>query len=138
MTDDNAVRWWARTMGRAVYIRDDLDGYGAVLAWDGPSRAEGERVTVTDVTLAYDATGPVLSGITIAYPGQPTFPAPPLPLAGETVEAWKARTGAPGSMTDAGDAVVVRTALGEVRARRVILATNAFPPLARKIGRAHV
>lgn len=94
-------------MGRAVYIRDDLDGYGAVLAWDGPSRAEGERVTVTDVTLAYDATGPVLSGITIAYPGQPTFPAPPLPLAGETVEAWKARTGAPGSMTDAGDVLLV-------------------------------
>jgi glycine/D-amino acid oxidase-like deaminating enzyme len=39
------------------------------------------------------------------------------------------------SMTDDGDMVVLRTALGRVRARRVILATNAFPPLARKIRR---
>jgi glycine/D-amino acid oxidase-like deaminating enzyme len=39
------------------------------------------------------------------------------------------------SMTDDGDAVVLATAMGRVRARRVILATNAFPPLARKIRR---
>ena len=39
------------------------------------------------------------------------------------------------SIDDDGDAVVVRTALGRVRARRVILATNAFPPLARRIRR---
>jgi glycine/D-amino acid oxidase-like deaminating enzyme len=39
------------------------------------------------------------------------------------------------SMTDDGDAVVLQTALGQIRARRVILATNAFPPLARKIRR---
>ncbi|MFL5790266.1 MAG: NAD(P)/FAD-dependent oxidoreductase, partial [Actinomycetota bacterium] len=36
---------------------------------------------------------------------------------------------------DEGDALVVRTALGRVRAQRVILATNAFPPLAREIRR---
>jgi glycine/D-amino acid oxidase-like deaminating enzyme len=34
-----------------------------------------------------------------------------------------------------GDAVVVRTPLGRVRARRAILATNAFPPLAKEIRR---
>jgi glycine/D-amino acid oxidase-like deaminating enzyme len=39
------------------------------------------------------------------------------------------------SIQDDGEAVLVRTALGTVRARRVILATNAFPPLARKIRR---
>jgi glycine/D-amino acid oxidase-like deaminating enzyme len=39
------------------------------------------------------------------------------------------------SMSDDGDAVVLRTALGTVRARRVILATNAFPPLERRIRR---
>jgi glycine/D-amino acid oxidase-like deaminating enzyme len=39
------------------------------------------------------------------------------------------------SMEDDGEAVVLRTALGSVRARRVILATNAFPPLARAIRR---
>jgi glycine/D-amino acid oxidase-like deaminating enzyme len=39
------------------------------------------------------------------------------------------------SMVDDGETVALRTALGEVRARRVILATNAFPPLARAIRR---
>jgi glycine/D-amino acid oxidase-like deaminating enzyme len=39
------------------------------------------------------------------------------------------------AMNDDGDTVVLRTALGQLRARRVILATNAFPPLARKIRR---
>ena len=34
-----------------------------------------------------------------------------------------------------GDAVVVRTPLGSVRSRRAILATNAFPPLAKEIRR---
>jgi len=34
-----------------------------------------------------------------------------------------------------GDTVVVRTPLGRVRARRAILATNAFPPLAKEIRR---
>ena len=34
-----------------------------------------------------------------------------------------------------GDAVVIRTPLGSVRARRAILATNAFPPLAKEIRR---
>jgi glycine/D-amino acid oxidase-like deaminating enzyme len=34
-----------------------------------------------------------------------------------------------------GDALVVRTQLGRVRARRAILATNAFPPLAKEIRR---
>ena len=38
MIDDSCVPWWARTIAQAVYIRDDLDGYGAVLAWDGPPR----------------------------------------------------------------------------------------------------
>jgi glycine/D-amino acid oxidase-like deaminating enzyme len=33
------------------------------------------------------------------------------------------------------DAVIVRTRLGRVRARRAILATNAFPPLAKEIRR---
>ena len=36
------------TMGRAVYVRDDLDGYGAILHWEGPPRAEGEVVAVTN------------------------------------------------------------------------------------------
>ena len=39
------------------------------------------------------------------------------------------------AITDDGDAVIVRTALGRVRARRVILGTNAFPPLAKKLQR---
>jgi glycine/D-amino acid oxidase-like deaminating enzyme len=39
------------------------------------------------------------------------------------------------AMVEEGDAVNLRTALGQVRARRVILATNAFPPLARAIRR---
>ncbi len=39
------------------------------------------------------------------------------------------------SIDEDGDALVVRTALGRVRARRVILATNAFPPLAKKLRR---
>ncbi len=39
------------------------------------------------------------------------------------------------SMVDDGDAVMLRTALGSLRARRVILATNAFPPLARRLRR---
>jgi glycine/D-amino acid oxidase-like deaminating enzyme len=39
------------------------------------------------------------------------------------------------SIEDDGDAVIVRTALGQVRARRVILGTNAFPPLRKKLQR---
>ena len=39
------------------------------------------------------------------------------------------------AITDDGDAVILRTALGRVRARRVILATNAYPPLAKKLQR---
>jgi len=37
------------------------------------------------------------------------------------------------AIEDDGDALVVRTQLGRVRARRAILATNAFPPLAKEI-----
>jgi glycine/D-amino acid oxidase-like deaminating enzyme len=36
---------------------------------------------------------------------------------------------------DEGETLVVRTAIGRVRARRVILGTNAYPPLARSIRR---
>jgi glycine/D-amino acid oxidase-like deaminating enzyme len=36
---------------------------------------------------------------------------------------------------DEGDALVVRTAIGRVRARRVVLGTNAYPPLPRSIRR---
>ena len=39
------------------------------------------------------------------------------------------------AIEDDGDAVILRTALGRVRARRVILGTNAFPPLAKKLQR---
>jgi glycine/D-amino acid oxidase-like deaminating enzyme len=39
------------------------------------------------------------------------------------------------TIDDDGDGLVVRTAIGRVRARRVILATNAFPPLVREIRR---
>jgi glycine/D-amino acid oxidase-like deaminating enzyme len=39
------------------------------------------------------------------------------------------------AMQDEGDAVRLRTARGSVRARRVVLGTNAFPPLARQIRR---
>lgn len=95
------------TMGRAVYVRDDLDGYGAILHWEGPPRAEGEVVAVTNVTMGYDPASLTIATVTIAYPGRPTFPAPSLPTAGESVEAWATRTGAPGQMTDAGDVLLV-------------------------------
>jgi glycine/D-amino acid oxidase-like deaminating enzyme len=39
------------------------------------------------------------------------------------------------AIDDAGDALAVRTALGRVRAHRVILGTNAFPPLTKKLQR---
>ncbi len=39
------------------------------------------------------------------------------------------------SMDEDGDAIELRTALGRVRARRVILGTNAFPPLMKKMQR---
>ncbi|MEP6758942.1 MAG: FAD-dependent oxidoreductase, partial [Actinomycetota bacterium] len=39
------------------------------------------------------------------------------------------------AIDDDGDALIVRTARGRVRARRVILGTNAYPPLAKKIQR---
>jgi glycine/D-amino acid oxidase-like deaminating enzyme len=39
------------------------------------------------------------------------------------------------AIEDDGDGLVVRTSIGRVRARRVILGTNAFPPVAAKIRR---
>jgi glycine/D-amino acid oxidase-like deaminating enzyme len=39
------------------------------------------------------------------------------------------------SIVEDGDALVVRTAIGRVRARRVILGTNAYPPVAGKLRR---
>jgi glycine/D-amino acid oxidase-like deaminating enzyme len=39
------------------------------------------------------------------------------------------------AIEDDGDALVARTAIGRVRARRVILGTNAFPPIAGKLRR---
>jgi len=39
------------------------------------------------------------------------------------------------AIDDEGDAVVLRTALGRVRARRVIVGTNAFPPITKRLQR---
>jgi glycine/D-amino acid oxidase-like deaminating enzyme len=40
-----------------------------------------------------------------------------------------------GALHELGDGVLVNTAAGQVRARRAVLATSAFPPLLRSIGR---
>jgi hypothetical protein len=59
--------------GRALYVRADLDGYAAMLAWDGPPRRADETGTVHTVTLAYGREDRpcALSSLTIAFPGLP-------------------------------------------------------------------
>jgi glycine/D-amino acid oxidase-like deaminating enzyme len=56
----------------------------------------------------------------------------------EAAERWGARLHEHSpvvAIDDVGDALVVRTTIGQVRARRVILGTNAFAPIATKIRR---
>jgi hypothetical protein len=70
--------------GRALYVHDDIDGYAAILAWDGPPRRADEAAIVHTVTLAYNREdGPrglsKLSKLTITYPGKTVGHYPPLP-----------------------------------------------------------
>jgi hypothetical protein len=62
----------APSRGRRLWVRDDLDGYGAMITWD-----------VADGI-------PALASVTIVHNGRPTIPVPPMPARGAPGAEWLA------------------------------------------------